>query len=142
RRLRGREAGNEEKRHEQKCHGRAHHAKNRSAHKTPVTPSPDPLVLVLVLVAVGDRDFPIALVAVPRRGVVRLLVGLSLILALLVVDYLRTLAATGKRQCDCRACEGCNDGSHHDLAPPVGGAAGAGAPPGAAGAAGAAPGRP
>ena len=45
-----------------------------------------------------DRALPIVLVAVARRGRVRRLVGLALVLALLVVDDLRALAAAGEHQ--------------------------------------------
>src|SRR6476469_7206192 len=86
-----------------------------------VTPSvAKPHVLVLLLRARIDLVLPLLLVAVERRVVERGRVGLALIRALLVVDHLRTLAASS--QCEGRSGQdhhnGCRANHRHDLVPP------------------------
>src|SRR6185312_5834573 len=90
-----------------------------------------PHVFILVMRAVVDLVLPLLPVAVERRVRECGRIGFALILALLVIDHLRTLAA-GRKSERQRRCgdEKCNP-RHHDLVPPAGfagsGAAGAGA---------------
>src|SRR5512143_1659799 len=62
----------------------------------PPGPLLDPLVFVLALRAGVDRNAPVLPAVVPLLALPRLGVGLALVLALLVFDHLRTLAAAGQ----------------------------------------------
>src|SRR5437867_9110461 len=82
-------------------------------------------VFVLILIALLDGELPLVAVAVELGTVPWRLIGLALILALLVLDHLRALAAARHHDDQHPEDEPAGNARDHDL-PPVGAGAGAG----------------